>query len=95
MTLVVLACAPLLAIGGIAEIRYFLKSSQDALKQFDENGEIASEAMTLSRTVAAFGLQKHIGVRFDLALERPTASAKKAAVGAGVGFAFGQARERR
>jgi ABC-type multidrug transport system fused ATPase/permease subunit len=91
MTLVVLACAPLLAIGGIAEIRYFLKSSQDALKQFDENGEIASEAMTLSRTVAAFGLQKHIGVRFDLALERPTASAKKAAVGAGVGFAFGQA----
>lgn len=91
MTLVVLACAPLLAIGGIAEIRYFLKSNQDALKQFDENGEIASEAMTLSRTVAAFGLQRHIGARFDLALERPTSSAKKAAIGAGVGFAFGQA----
>jgi ATP-binding cassette, subfamily B (MDR/TAP), member 1 len=91
MTLVVLACAPLLAIGGIAEIRYFLKSNQDALKQFDENGEIASEAMMLSRTVAAFGLQRHISSRFDTALERPTNSAKKAAAGAGIGFAFGQA----
>ena len=91
MTLVVLACAPLLAIGGIAEIKYFLGASTEAQKQFAECGEVASEAMTLSRTVAAFGLQRHVAERFDVALLKPTASARRAAIGAGIGFAFGQA----
>jgi len=91
MTLVVLACAPLLAIGGIAEIKYFLGANEAAQKEFAECGEVASEAMTLSRTVAAFGLQRHVAGRFDTALIKPTQSSRKAAVGAGIGFAFGQA----
>ena len=75
LTLVVLAVSPVLALGAGAQTKFILNADQNAAKSFDECGEVASEAMSLSRTVAAFGLQSMVAARFDKALVKPTANA--------------------
>jgi ABC-type multidrug transport system fused ATPase/permease subunit len=65
---VILGVAPLMAISGVVEARRMRGMTGRLQKSFEECVNIATEAMTGSRTVAAFGLQPYMQHRFNTAL---------------------------
>jgi len=91
ITLVILAVAPLMALGGALQIKFFKGFEEASQKEFAECGSVAAEAMTSSRTVSAFGLQTVVGARFNVALKKPTSSSSKAALVSGIGASFNNA----
>jgi ATP-binding cassette, subfamily B (MDR/TAP), member 1 len=91
MTLVILSIGPLIAAGGALQASFFLDANKEATAAFAECGEVATEAVTTSRVVTAFGLQGSVRSRFAATLVRPTAAAGRAALSAGIGVGIGNA----
>lgn len=60
-------------------------------KLYDQANQLASEAFTSIRVVAAFTLERHIVQMYEQLLAGPTRVSRKTAWTQGAGFAFGQA----
>jgi len=89
MTLVIISVAPIIAIGGALQVKFFLSADKEAQAAFGVVGDIVTEAMSVSRIVTAFSLQNHIRSRFSQALIKPTNAASRGALSAGIGIGIG------
>jgi ATP-binding cassette subfamily B (MDR/TAP) protein 1 len=88
ITLVVLAIAPLIAVGGAIQIKMMTGGLEDSKKAFEECGAVATEALSAPRTVAAYGLQGATLAAFDVALNKPTKANIRAAWASGIGMSI-------
>lgn len=89
MTLVIISIAPIIAIGGALQVKFFLSADKEAQAAFAVVGDVITEAMSASRVVTAFSLQNHFRSRFTEALVRPTNAASRGALSAGIGIGIG------
>jgi ATP-binding cassette subfamily B (MDR/TAP) protein 1 len=90
ITLVVLAIAPLIAVGGAMQIKYFKGSAEESKAAFAACGAVAVEALEAVRTVSAYGLQARTRAAFEAQLSKPSASNVRAAWASGLGFSLAQ-----
>lgn len=88
ITLVVLACAPLLVIGGALQIRLLRGSLEENKKAFEESGAIATEALSAPRTLAAYALQDATVAAYTAAIAKPTSANLRAAWASGIGMSL-------
>ncbi len=86
ITLVVLAIAPLIAVGGAIQIKMMTGGLEQSKKAFEECGAVATEALSAPRTVAAYGLQGATLAAFEAALEKPLKANMRAAWSSGIGM---------
>jgi ATP-binding cassette subfamily B (MDR/TAP) protein 1 len=88
LTGVLLAVFPLLIIGSLFEFRQFAQQSRASTKLLERSGEIVGDAVSASRTVAAFNLQGQVLRLFDESLVEPLAqgTARGRVLGLGAGF---------
>eukprot|EP00178_Gracilaria_changii_P012994 TRINITY_DN3659_c0_g1_i1.p1 TRINITY_DN3659_c0_g1~~TRINITY_DN3659_c0_g1_i1.p1 ORF type:complete len:1298 (+),score=243.83 TRINITY_DN3659_c0_g1_i1:371-4264(+) len=86
LTLVVLAVTPLLMIAGSVFGNASAEATGDGLGAYGQAGAIASEVLSLIRTVTAFGGQEDEARRYEASLEKAYRSAVKAAVSTGLGL---------
>lgn len=71
LALVLLICFPLLALGAIFEFRMVAQVQKGGSKALEEAGDLLSESISGSRTVASFNLQKRTRRAFAAALVDP------------------------
>ncbi len=64
ITLIVLALAPLVAVGGALQVKVMTQSTDATKAAFSEAGEVAAEALGAPRTVAAYALQRAAAAAF-------------------------------
>ncbi len=88
ITLVVLAIAPLMALGGALQIKYITSSTDASKSAFQESGAIATEALGAPRTLAAYALQDAARAAFARAVAKPTAANAKGAWASGIGMSL-------
>ena len=88
ITLVVLAIAPLMALGGALQIKYITSSTDASKAAFQESGAIATEALGAPRTLAAYALQDAARAAFARAVAKPTAANAKGAWASGIGMSL-------
>uniref|UniRef100_A0A7S2S7J6 Uncharacterized protein n=1 Tax=Mucochytrium quahogii TaxID=96639 RepID=A0A7S2S7J6_9STRA len=90
MTLVLLACMPLMIIAGAVQM-YLLKgfANEDDSAHADAT-QVLSESVMGIRTVSAFGLKDRILGLYDGFLKKPHMLARKKAIVGGLGYGFSQ-----
>jgi len=88
ITLVVLALAPLMAVGGALQVRYITSASEGTKAAFAESGAVAAEALSAPRTLAAYALQRSARAAFARALAKPTAANARGAWASGIGMSL-------
>ena len=88
LTLVVLGIVPLMALSGVAVMRFVKGNDKDA--SFLAAGAISTEAITNIRTVTSFGLQEKLVQLFDASLNSGTAQGDKAHWATGAMFGLSQ-----
>ncbi|CAN8072382.1 unnamed protein product [Agarophyton chilense] len=86
LTLVVLAVTPLLMVAGAVFGNASAEATGDGLGAYGQAGAVASEVLSLIRTVTAFGGQEDEAKRYESSLEKGYKSAVKAAVSTGLGL---------
>eukprot|EP00177_Eucheuma_denticulatum_P008442 GFKZ01015348.1.p1 GENE.GFKZ01015348.1~~GFKZ01015348.1.p1 ORF type:complete len:1387 (+),score=214.48 GFKZ01015348.1:517-4161(+) len=90
LTLIILAIAPLLAIGGALFGKLAADSTSEGLGAYGSAGAVANEALSLIRTVTAFNAQESEAQRYEKELDKAyKAGVKKGAFqGAALGFTY-------
>lgn len=91
LTLVVMACLPLMAISGYAQFVVLAGFSKATKEAYEGAGHVVAEAVSGIRTVAAFNLQRRVQQQFTAELAVPLKFSFRQAQVAGVGMAFSEA----
>lgn len=86
LTLLVLGVTPVLLIAGAIFGNASADATGDGLGAYGEAGGIASEVLSLFRTVTAFGGQEEEARRYEKSLDKAYVSSVKAAVNSGLGL---------
>jgi len=91
LTLVICSVAPLLAIGGGMMMKVMEDATSKGLGAYAAAGGIAEEAISMIRTVVAYGIEKRTADRYkhELAVAEEIGIKKAKAQGLGMGFTFG------
>ena len=91
LTLLIVACAPILLLAGIAFGNASAQASSGGLGAYAESSGIASEVLNLIRTVTAYGRQKEELARYETTLDKAYRSACKAALNSALGLGLAMA----
>ncbi|EGC38102.1 ABC transporter B family protein [Dictyostelium purpureum] len=91
LTLVVLACVPVIAFAGKIEMDFFQGFSQKNKEAYGECGQVASEAIGGIRTVSSFTCENKVIDKFDKCLIKPIKSSVRKSNISGLSFGFSQA----
>lgn len=86
LTLLILGVTPLLLISGMMFGNASADATGDGLGAYGEAGGIASEVLSLIRTVTAFGGQEEEAKRYEKSLDKASKASMKAAVNTGLGL---------
>lgn len=86
LTLLILGVAPVLLISGLAFGNASADAIGDGLGAYGEAGGIASEVLSLVRTVTAFGGQEEECRRYEKSIDKAYRSSVKAAINSGLGL---------
>lgn len=86
LTLLVLGVTPVLLISGAVFGNASADATGDGLGAYGEAGGVASEVLSLIRTVTAFGGQEEEAKRYEKSLNKASKAAVKAAVNSGLGL---------
>ena len=89
LTLITLACTPLLLLSGMISGRATADANADGLGAYANAGGIATEVLSLIRTVTAFGGQEQEAVRYEKSLSEAYGASIKAALAQGLGLGIG------
>eukprot|EP00178_Gracilaria_changii_P015844 TRINITY_DN444_c7_g1_i1.p1 TRINITY_DN444_c7_g1~~TRINITY_DN444_c7_g1_i1.p1 ORF type:complete len:1288 (-),score=283.32 TRINITY_DN444_c7_g1_i1:6972-10835(-) len=91
LTLIILAISPLLALGGVMFGKLAAESSSDTQKSYGAAGGVASEVLSLIRTVTAYNGQESEARRYDDKLQEAYRSGvrRSAYSGGALGFTYG------
>jgi ABC-type multidrug transport system fused ATPase/permease subunit len=79
LTIIVLACAPVLVLAATYETRIHSGFENQTKAAYERSGQVAAEAIKEIRTVAALTKQKYFEDRFDKAISRPHTLAQRKA----------------
>ena len=90
LALVILATLPLMAVGGMMQMRVMMGFNQKARKSYEQSGAIASEAVDNVRTVLSVNQEDAFMKDYSLALEVPLKAAVRNAHISGAAFGFGE-----
>ena len=90
LTLVVLACGPVIAFSGHLQMKMFIGQNSNAQASLEEAGHVVEETVHGIRTVAAFNLGEEMALRYRNRLVLPQKQGIKGGHIAGVGFGFSQ-----
>eukprot|EP01112_Ceratiomyxa_fruticulosa_P011035 TRINITY_DN2961_c0_g3_i1.p1 TRINITY_DN2961_c0_g3~~TRINITY_DN2961_c0_g3_i1.p1 ORF type:complete len:537 (+),score=116.78 TRINITY_DN2961_c0_g3_i1:186-1613(+) len=71
LTLVVLGCVPLLAMGGAVQMKFVAGFSNSGKSAYEQAGKVATEAISNIRTVAAFSLEELELRKYSERMETP------------------------
>jgi len=88
LTLVILAVVPILAAGGAAYAKVMADATLAGQTAYAKAGGVASEALSLIRTVVAFGSEEQEAVRYEGHLRSAAATAKRRAILTGAALAL-------
>jgi ATP-binding cassette, subfamily B (MDR/TAP), member 1 len=86
LTLVILSVAPLLAICGVIFAKAATESVGEGQGAYSAAGAVASEVLSLIKTVSAFGGQEEEARRYDKQLDRAYKSGIKKSISTGLGY---------
>ncbi|KAI0558615.1 ABC transporter [Gracilaria domingensis] len=91
LTLIILAISPLLALGGVLFGKLAAESSSDTQKSYGAAGGVASEVLSLIRTVTAYNGQESEARRYDEKLQEAYSYGvrRSAYSGGALGFTYG------
>jgi len=91
LTMVIMAMAPLLGLGGFLIMKVMERATEGGLGAYASAGAVASEAFSMIRTVASYGLERRTGAAYRKHLKVAEASDEQSAraQGRGMGFLFG------
>lgn len=91
LTLIILAISPLLALGGVMFGKLAAESTSDSQKSYGSAGAVASEVLSLIRTVTAYNGQETEARRYEKELQKAYLSGVKRSTysGAALGFTYG------
>jgi ATP-binding cassette, subfamily B (MDR/TAP), member 1 len=90
LALVVLACVPAIAFGGVMEVKSMSSFDADANRMYEKSGAIASEAVGNVRTIASLGMESAFIDKYEDKLRIPLANGRKSAIVAGLAFGFAE-----
>ncbi|KAN0050692.1 hypothetical protein ACTA71_003837 [Dictyostelium dimigraforme] len=90
LTLVVLACVPVIGFAGKVEMDFFQGFSQKGKEAYAECGQVASEAIGGIRTVSSFTCENKILEKFRLCLQKPIQMSFRKSNVSGLSFGFSQ-----
>ena len=90
LSLVVLACAPVIAVAGKLQMQVFTGQSAGVAKSLEKAGHVVEESVHGIRTVAAFNLSQEMGDRYRTRLVEPQEKGIKSGHTSGIGFGFSQ-----
>jgi ATP-binding cassette subfamily B (MDR/TAP) protein 1 len=85
MTLVIIGASPVVMIGGYFQVKFFLQADKEAQAAFADCAQVITEAMSVPRLVAAFGLENRVRANFARELVKPTQAASKGSLSVGIG----------
>mmetsp|Transcript_5871 Transcript_5871/g.7099 ORF Transcript_5871/g.7099 Transcript_5871/m.7099 type:complete len:1334 (+) Transcript_5871:380-4381(+) len=88
LTLVICACAPLLAIGGFLMMKLVDDVQSGSLGAYSRAGAIADEALQMIRTVVSFGIEDKIVKKYEDELIQAEELGIKKARSQGIGMGF-------
>jgi len=91
LTLVILACVPVIAFAGKVEMDFFQGFSQKNKEAYGGSGQIASEAIGGIRTVSSFTCEQKVMDKFTVNLKGPIKMSFKKSNVSGFAFGFSQA----
>ncbi|KAF2077589.1 hypothetical protein CYY_001130 [Polysphondylium violaceum] len=91
LTLVILACVPVIAFAGKVEMDFFQGFSQKNKEAYGGSGQIASEAIGGIRTVSSFTCEQKVLDKFTENLKGPIKMSFKKSNVSGFAFGFSQA----
>ncbi|CAN8075644.1 unnamed protein product [Agarophyton chilense] len=91
LTLIILSVAPLLALGGVLFGKLAAESTSDSQKSYGAAGGVASEVLSLIRTVTAYNGQESEAKRYDEKLQEAYRFGIKRSAysGGALGFTYG------
>ncbi|KAM9973614.1 hypothetical protein ACTFIW_010724 [Dictyostelium discoideum] len=90
LTLVVLACVPVIGFAGKVEMDFFQGFSQKGKEAYAECGQVASEAIGGIRTVSSFTCENKILEKFRQCLQKPIQMSFRKSNVSGLSFGFSQ-----
>lgn len=90
LSLVVVACLPVMGIGAYYQAKIQIGSASKEDETFARANQTASEAFTNIKTIAAFGMEGQVAALYAEKLEEPTREAGRRSNTGGIGFGFGQ-----
>jgi ABC-type multidrug transport system fused ATPase/permease subunit len=90
LALVILACVPLIAVGGVLRMRLMLGFNQAARKAYEASGHVAAEATENVRTVAMLGREEAFLGDYRAALAKPDRASERNAHLGGATFALSE-----
>lgn len=90
LTLVVLACGPVIALSGHMQMKMFIGQNSNAQASLEAAGHVVEESIHGIRTVAAFNLGSEMAGRFRQRLALPQKQGIKGGHISGIGFGFSQ-----
>ena len=90
LALVVLACVPLVAVGGAIQMKAAVSFNDESKLAYEISSNIASECVGNIRTVVSLGRQGEFYEQYHNALKKPNVAAKKSAQVGGIGMAFSE-----
>lgn len=91
LTLIIFAISPLLALGGVLFGKLAAESTSDSQKSYGAAGAVASEVLSLIRTVTAYNGQESEARRYEKELQKAYLSGVRRSTysGAALGFTYG------
>eukprot|EP00742_Colponemidia_sp_Colp-10_P003632 GILJ01003866.1.p1 GENE.GILJ01003866.1~~GILJ01003866.1.p1 ORF type:complete len:1310 (-),score=238.99 GILJ01003866.1:288-4217(-) len=90
LSLVCLACVPIIAISGAVQMAFIKGFAEQGDKQYEQAGKVAGEAVTNARTVAAFGNEDKVLELYSEKMVLPTRTGIKRARVSGFFFGLSQ-----
>eukprot|EP01132_Coremiostelium_polycephalum_P000417 gene417-527_t len=90
LTLVILACVPIIAFAGKVEMDFFAGFSQKNKQAYGASGQVASEAIGGIRTIASFTCEEKVLKNFKEALKEPMRLSFRKSNISGLAFGFSQ-----
>lgn len=89
VSLVVLACLPILFFGGVARTKLRAGFSHKTKKAFESAGQLASECVNAMRTVASLGREETFISKYQVSVEQASGTVLNG-VASSLGFAFSE-----
>ncbi|XLR28358.1 hypothetical protein S83_056258 [Arachis hypogaea] len=86
LSLIILVLLPILALNGILQMKFLQGFTADGKKLYEEASQVASDAVSSSRTVASFCAEEKVMELYKKKCEAPIKAGIKQGIISGVGF---------